>query len=67
MGRMGVTKIVGLESDDQELDFKHYRIQAIRAAEDFHYGKDIIHMLEQAETDTEIAIIMANARRRKFR
>lgn len=40
--------------------------EAIKAAEDFNYGKDVYEALENAKTLGEINRIMATARHKKF-
>lgn len=43
-----------------------FRRQAINAAKDFHYGKDVIKQLKEAKSDAEIDRIMKTARHEKF-
>lgn len=39
-----------------------YRKQAIKAAEDLYYGRDVIRKIRKAKTDNEISGIMTEAR-----
>ena len=43
-----------------------YQHQAINAAHDLHYGRDVIDKIKSAKTDAEIDRIMRNARHEKF-
>lgn len=47
-------------------ELETFRRQAIKAARDFHYGKDVIQKLKDAKTEGEIDRIMKNARHEKF-
>lgn len=43
-------------------ELKLYKQQAITAAEELHYGKDVVRQIEQAATNTEIDRILKSAR-----
>ena len=45
----------------------HYRDNAIKAAKDLKYGKDVIERIKTAKTEAEIERIMINARKEKFK
>ena len=47
--------------------FKQQKIEAVKAAKDLYYGKDVIRAIENATTTGEISRIMINARHEKFR
>ena len=40
-----------------------YRQEALKAAKDFHYGKDVLDSLKADKTEGEICRIMTNARK----
>ena len=44
----------------------NYIGNAIKAAEDFHYGDEVIKAINNARSDAEVARIMQEARRKKF-
>lgn len=44
----------------------NYKIQAIKAARELYYGKDVIKRLKEAKSDAEVACIMNTARHQKF-
>lgn len=43
-----------------------YKHDATVAARDLFYGKDVIDKIKKAETENQIRIIMAEARKRRF-
>ena len=43
-----------------------YKKQAIIAAKELGYGKDVLDKINKAKSETEIARIMATAREEKF-
>lgn len=48
-----------------EDEFNLYKKQAIKAAEDFHYGDDVVTQIKEAKTENEISHIMGTARANK--
>ena len=48
-------------------DFLRYKTEAVKAAEDFRYGRTAILAIEQASTSDEISKIMRECRIKKFR
>lgn len=53
-------------TDIQLADLSQYRRQAIKAAEDFKYGRKVENALKAAKTEREITRIMATARKKRF-
>lgn len=47
-------------------ELEEYRRNAMKAAEDFHYGKRVIQQIYEAKTSDEISRIMREARIKKF-
>lgn len=45
----------------------HYRDNAIKAAKDLFYPKEVIEKVKAAKSEAEVCRIMANARREKFK
>lgn len=43
-----------------------YKTQAVKAAKDLGYGKDVIDRIENAKCDAEITRIMRTERERRF-
>lgn len=46
--------------------YSTYKQDAINAATELYYGKDVIEQLEKADSDSEISRIMITARRRRW-
>lgn len=44
----------------------NYKIQAIKAAKELYYGKDVVKRLKEAKSDAEVACIMNTARHQKY-
>lgn len=62
----GVRKPIKKECDILPSAMQVDKIDAIKAAKDFNYGKDVYEALETAKTLGEINRIMATARHKKF-
>lgn len=50
-----------------ESELKLYKKQAIKAAKDLMYGKEVVEKVEAASTIADIDRIMKNARKEKFK
>lgn len=57
---------LGLDSGKDRDGFKSCKIEAVKAAKDFRYGKEVIEQLEKAETEGEISRIMITVRHNMF-
>lgn len=54
-----------LSSNDMGEALEEYKRFAIKAANDLKYGKDVISKIRNAETDSEVARTMVQARLNK--
>lgn len=52
-------------TEDNRKALKDYRSQAVRAAKDFGYGKEVVKKIRDAETEEEIITIMTRARKER--
>lgn len=55
---------------NRRIDASHvsgYRSEALKAAEDLHYGEEVIDKIKRAGNDSEIRRIMKEARLEKFK
>lgn len=52
-------------TEDNRKALKDYRSQAVRAAKDFGYGKEVNDKIKKAKTEGEIERIMRTARKEK--
>lgn len=50
-----------------ESEFKLYKKQALKAAKDLFYGKDVIRRINDATTISEIDRIMRSARKGEYK
>ena len=48
-------------------NLSRYRIEAVKVAYDFHYGKKVINKIKEADSIGEISKIMREARIKKFK
>lgn len=48
------------------VEFRHYRRQMIRAAEELYYGDDVIRKIKNAKTANDITNIMSTARKQQI-
>lgn len=54
------------EVDFSRMDLTHFKRQALRAAKDFNYGKDVENAIRESTTIEETNRIMRKARHEKF-
>lgn len=54
-----------MDENEKVESFNQYRRRAIKAARDLRYGDDVVNDIKNADTESEIISILADARRNK--
>lgn len=59
-------RLIRRKNEITKTDGIHWRSTALKAAEDFEYGEEVIKQINNAKNDMEVSRIMRDARHKKF-